>query len=134
MLGLHPDQGKIVLQMLKEYFGDLTPNLLKKYPKIIEYDVYDLEIFLSYLKELEVEPSWAAANYAIFHLCSAEFKRRVNNLLNNPFTVVYKKHPRFLSLIKDYYIILPRIRYLQEKNLKFTTIHSLTTYHNPIEQ
>ncbi|XP_001601474.2 uncharacterized protein LOC100117152 [Nasonia vitripennis] len=131
IFSLHPENALSVIDMIKSF--NLPNKTLLRYPKLFYYDLDDLRTLLYYFKQYNITPQMIQSCYQIFHLSSAEFKRRVEHILSNPFTLVYQTHPRFLVLVRDYHIILPRIRYLQEKNLKFATIYTLTTFHNYLE-
>ena len=67
----------------------------------------------------------------IFSLSSTEFKKRMEFLLNNPYTLFFQNHTRFLTLVVEFSIVIPRITYLEKNKLKYASIQSLTTFHNP---
>lgn len=131
IFSLHPEHALTIIDIIKNL--NLTNKALIRYPKLLYYDLDDLRSLLYHFKQYDITSEMIESCYQIFHLSSGEFKRRVEHILSNPFTLVYQTHPRFLMLVRDYHIILPRIRYLQEKNLKFATIHTLTTFQNYLE-
>lgn len=120
--------------MVKNNYSDLKiKKVILRYPKLLQYDLVELESLLSSFKNYEITGQMIQSAPEIFHLDTNDFNNRIESLKSNPFTLVYQKHPRFLILVRDFNISLPRIKYLQEKNLKHATIHTLTTFHNYIE-
>lgn len=120
--------------MIKTKLPDVSLNIVSRYPRLLEYDPEDLHILVSHFKNYKISNKMIKTTPEIFQLTSSEFKRRVDYLIENPFTLVFRKHTQFLSLVRKFHIILPRVRYLQENNYKFATIYSLTTFHNYVEQ
>ncbi|XP_014225284.1 uncharacterized protein LOC106651351 [Trichogramma pretiosum] len=126
----HPSQSDAVIDVLKNDYPDLSLDILKKYPRLLDCNVEDLRKLIAYFKEYDITPNMVWCTHYIFYVSSVEFKRRMEFLSQNPYTLHLMKHPKFLTLVRDFHTILPRIKFLQEKNFKYASINSLTTFHN----
>lgn len=134
ILTLHPRQAESIVNILKTELPDVSLNIITRYPRLLEYDPDDLLTVISYFNLYKITNRMIETTPQVFKLTSNEIKRRIENLLDNPFTLVFKKHRQFLLLVINFHIILPRLRFLEENNYKFATIYSLTTFHSYAEQ
>ncbi|XP_014219654.1 uncharacterized protein LOC106647666 [Copidosoma floridanum] len=135
LLAHHPDHGLKVINALENNFKELDVyKVISRCPKVINYDIGELNSLITYMNKHGITGQMIQSAPEVFNLSSTEFMGRMETLMKNPFTLVYKKHPRFLLLVRDYQISLPRIKYLQEQNIKYASIHSLTTFHNYLDQ
>lgn len=133
MYGLHYDHAKAIVDILQNDLKEVPLNILHKVPNIFRHSVQDVQTFISLFQMYEITGEMIKHCREIFNLNPSEFHRRIVKVLSNPLTAVFHKHPKFLTLVKHYYIILPRLRYLEYKKFKYATVHSLTTFHNYLE-
>lgn len=134
LYGLHHGQAQAIVDILQTDLKDVPLNILHKAPNILKYNVLEFQTLMRMFKKYEITAEMVQKCPSIFVLKPDEFLRRVEYVLKNQFTLIYHRHPKFLTLVKLYYVILPRVRYLEEKKLKYATIYSLTTFHNYLEQ
>lgn len=130
LFSLHPDQLHITYNLVAEIGKERTTKIVQRYPPIFEHNLEDLKIIVSFLKDyVGVSKATSISSIiSIFRTTSDELKRRFDYLSKNKFTQDFLKHPKFINLIVLYHSILPRLRYLEEKNLQYATIWSLTSF------
>lgn len=131
MLAHHPEYALMVADIVKLEYENLDfKEVVKKYPRVLLIDISDLKRFLKYFRQYDIRPEMIHAFPKIFSLKPNVFVNRIEQLHKMPYTLVYKNHPKFLLLVANFNILEKNIPYLQNKNVKFATITSLTTYSN----
>lgn len=135
LLGHHPSHASSILKVLTTQVNNLNVvEIVHKLPRILKKDRKNLSETLRYFKKEGITTEMMQSIPEIFHLSTSEIKKRIAALMEIPMIYVLRKHSRFLLLVSDYHIVVPRIRYLEKENMNVATIHTLTTYKNYYEQ
>ncbi|XP_058801133.1 transcription termination factor 5, mitochondrial isoform X2 [Phymastichus coffea] len=130
LLSRHPDQLQIIYNLVTEIANERAQLIAIQYPPMFEHNLDDFKIIVSFLKKHVNHPEKIATCHMIriFQITSDELKRRFDYFSKNYYTQNLVNHPKFINLISLYHSVLPRLRYLEEQNLQYATIQSLTTY------
>ncbi|KAJ8684107.1 hypothetical protein QAD02_019899 [Eretmocerus hayati] len=134
LLQYHPEYAESVVKILQDEFKDDALKILRKYPSILKSDPENLRKLIHTLKKYELTSNIFSYGLQIFKMDAKELVRRVEYLLHNPYTLVFQKHRNFMSLVKCLPLIIPKLNYLQARNHKFTTIHTLTHSSSNMDQ
>jgi hypothetical protein len=125
-LNYHPERIKIIYEEIYKNFKEDSFKIILANPRILNLELYHVQKFMKILQKYKIKTEEVQAYPVIFQHNPKELERKIKTIINNPLTLVYKKHPRFLSLITHYFSVVPRLQYLEENNIKFFTISGLT--------